>query len=96
MEEKTFKDGKLDGVRKLYYDTGVLKQTEEYQNDILNGRIAIYSPDGSMEEEVFYRKGIKVEKEENVVRSREEEEKAKLEEAKKKEGLTDEELSKIL
>ena len=62
----------------------------------MNGRIVIYAPDGSIEEEVFYRKGIKVEKEENVGLSREEEEKAKLEAAKQNEGLTDEELSKIL
>ena len=59
-----FKDGKREGVRKSFDETGRPLSVETYQNDLLNGP-AVYFKDGLKESSFFYVDGIKDGKEQH-------------------------------
>ena len=60
-EEADYKDGKLDGVYKVYtLATGKLQTTAEYKDGVQNGYYRTFTPEGQMTTEYLYKDGKKV------------------------------------
>ena len=93
MEENPYRNGKLDGTRKRFYDTGMLQEEAEYQKDVLNGKVNRYNPDGILEETIFFRKGSQVEEHPEVLEQKEKEEEEKKD---MQNRLTEEQLNKLI
>src|SRR3954463_14837318 len=49
QEVSTYKNGKLNGERKLYQQSGKLMQTETYVNDKYEGSFKSYYDDGTLQ-----------------------------------------------
>lgn len=50
-ERTSFKEGKLNGKRELYYDNGSLKEVAEFKDDLLDGSYTTYNISGGKNEE---------------------------------------------
>ncbi len=59
-EEGTFKDGKLDGLRWMYFDNGNLKMERLYSNGIENGPGKDYYQDGTLKQQGEFANGMEV------------------------------------
>jgi antitoxin component YwqK of YwqJK toxin-antitoxin module len=55
LETGVYKNGKLNGERKLYHENGKLMQLETYIDDKFDGPFKSYSEDGSLVQEGVYR-----------------------------------------
>lgn len=55
--EGMFKDGKLDGRRRMYYDNGNLKLDRIYTNGLENGLWKMYYPNGKLKQQATFVKG---------------------------------------
>jgi antitoxin component YwqK of YwqJK toxin-antitoxin module len=55
--EENILNGKLNGVRKIWYYTGELLSRQEFVNDTLDGETRWYSRSGQLTDESFYRMG---------------------------------------
>lgn len=55
-----YKDGKLDGMQKEFYDNGKLQQETEFEAGVQNGVYRYYSDDGILRMEYTYKDGEKV------------------------------------
>lgn len=53
------KKGYLDGIGKVYYDSGRLKKTLEYKDGVLNGSMVSYERNGNVTESIPYVDGKK-------------------------------------
>jgi antitoxin component YwqK of YwqJK toxin-antitoxin module len=56
--EQYFKNGKLDGTRKIYYPNGKLNITEDFKNGIRVGHRNFYGPSGQMLRSVEYENNL--------------------------------------
>jgi len=59
--EANYKDGKLDGISREYYDNGKLQQETEFKGGVQNGIYNYYSDDGFLRMSYTYKDGKKVE-----------------------------------
>ncbi|MEQ8907784.1 MAG: hypothetical protein RIC95_01205 [Vicingaceae bacterium] len=57
--------GRKQGVWKSYYGNERLKKEERYKDDLLNGYVKLYSPEGKLESASLYIDGVKQSEEEN-------------------------------
>lgn len=80
-------------MRRRFYDTGMLQEEAEYQKDVLNGKVNRYSPDGTLEETIYFRKGSQAEEHPEILEQKIKEE---AEKNSKKNMLTQEELNKLI
>ncbi|REA63741.1 hypothetical protein DSL64_04730 [Dyadobacter luteus] len=55
--EENYVDGKLDGVRKIWYPDGVLFGIQHYKMDSLHGRSSWFYPSGQIQKDDFYVNG---------------------------------------
>lgn len=60
-EEATFVDGKLDGVRKQYFDDGKIMSEGAYKMGVKDGSFKYYTQEGDVKFEQTYKNGDKVE-----------------------------------
>lgn len=60
-EEATFADGKLDGIRKQYFDDGKIMTEESYKMGEKDGTFKYYNQEGEVKFEQKYKNGEKVE-----------------------------------
>lgn len=49
LEEAFYKDGRLDGERRLYGDDGTLLRSETHARGVLDGMVREFAPDGTRE-----------------------------------------------
>jgi antitoxin component YwqK of YwqJK toxin-antitoxin module len=59
--EASYKNGKMDGIQREYYDNGKLQQETEFKNGIQDGVYKYYSDDGILRMSYVYKNGEKVE-----------------------------------
>lgn len=60
-EEADYKNGKLEGVYKIYtLATGALQTTAEYKNGVQDGYYRTYNPDGQITTEYLYKNGERI------------------------------------
>lgn len=59
--ESYYKDGKLNGIQKEFYDNSKLQQETEFKDGIQNGVYKYYSDDGVLRMSYLYKNGEKVE-----------------------------------
>jgi antitoxin component YwqK of YwqJK toxin-antitoxin module len=59
--EMFYKNGKLDGLQKEYYDNGKIQQETEFKNGAQDGVYNYYSDDGILRMSYQYKNGEKVE-----------------------------------
>ena len=57
LEEAFYKDGRLDGERRLYGDDGTLLRSETHARGVLDGMVREFAPDGTKRLEAEYRSG---------------------------------------
>jgi antitoxin component YwqK of YwqJK toxin-antitoxin module len=57
--ERSYKDGKLDGVSKEFDEAGTLREEENYNNGKKNGIYRSYYSDGTLRVEGNYKDGLK-------------------------------------
>jgi len=57
LEEAFYKDGRLDGERRLYGDDGTLLRSETHARGVLDGMVREFAPDGTKRLEAEYRAG---------------------------------------
>ena len=57
LEEAFYKDGRLDGERRLYGDDGTLLRSETHAGGVLDGMVREFAPDGTKRLEAEYRAG---------------------------------------
>ena len=57
--ERSYEDGKLDGVSKEYDEAGTLREEEKYTNGKKNGIYLRYYSDGTLRVEGNYKDGLK-------------------------------------
>lgn len=57
MSTENYKDGKLNGSRKVYYRSGNIAEEENYVNGVREGTYKKYAENGTILEEVVYEKG---------------------------------------
>ncbi|MGB0896753.1 MAG: toxin-antitoxin system YwqK family antitoxin [Flavobacteriaceae bacterium] len=57
VEEETYVDGKLHGVKTSYYNDGKVLQTQDFKNDLLDGKKIMYAPNGKVSSEYNFVKG---------------------------------------
>lgn len=60
-EEAFFVEGKLDGVRKQYFDDGKIMSEENYTMGVKDGAFKYYNQEGAVKFEQKYKNGDKVE-----------------------------------
>lgn len=58
FEKANYQDGKLDGLRTLYYDSGVPEIIEQYKEDILTDTLKVFFPSGRIKKLEFYDNGV--------------------------------------
>ena len=51
------KNGKLEGIEEMYYQSGVLKQTATYKNGNRDGISKNYLENGALKQETSYKNG---------------------------------------
>ncbi len=68
---------KVDGKAIFYYPTGNVSVDGFYKNDLKDGAWTYYNQDGTLNRKVLYENGVTKDKSENVIFTKEEEEKAK-------------------
>jgi antitoxin component YwqK of YwqJK toxin-antitoxin module len=56
--EETFVDGKMNGIRKIFYGTGEVEIEENYTNDVLTGLVKTFYPSGVLKQEASYKDGV--------------------------------------
>ena len=61
LEEAFYKDGRLDGERRLYGDDGTLLRSETHARGVLDGMVREFAPDGTKRLEAEYRRGSSME-----------------------------------
>lgn len=54
MSEETYVQGKLEGVRKVYYKSGQPSDEMNYKNGVLEGKLFKYAENGQVISEEFY------------------------------------------
>jgi len=54
MAEEIYVNGKLDGIRKVFYDSGKPSDEMNYKNGVLNGKLFKYAENGQIISEEFY------------------------------------------
>jgi antitoxin component YwqK of YwqJK toxin-antitoxin module len=59
MIEKTIKSQKLDGIYKMWYESGSVKQIALYHNDKMDGLLECWYANGTKELEEMYANGLK-------------------------------------
>lgn len=57
MTLENYKNGKLEGIRKVFYKSSAINEEATYKNGILNGPYKKYSEKGIVLEEAFYKNG---------------------------------------
>lgn len=57
LEEAFYKDGRLDGERRLYGKDGTLLRSETHAGGVLDGMVREFAPDGTKRLEAEYRAG---------------------------------------
>ena len=57
--ERTYKDGKLDGVSKEYDETGTLREEVQFKDGKKDGIYRSYYSDGKLRTEATYKDGLK-------------------------------------
>jgi antitoxin component YwqK of YwqJK toxin-antitoxin module len=62
QEVRHYENGKLEGISKLFYDTGVLMEAGNYRNGVRDGASKWYDQKGNLTIEYEYKKGQLVEK----------------------------------
>lgn len=55
--EETYRNGQLQGARKIWYPDGKLRGRETYVNDSLDGKTEWFYPSGQIEHESYYTRG---------------------------------------
>ena len=60
QSRETYKDGKLDGLREVWYANGQLKSRETYKDDKLDGLCEFWYSDGKYMRRVTYKDGVAV------------------------------------
>ncbi|NII26302.1 hypothetical protein HB364_14520 [Pseudoflavitalea sp. X16] len=55
--EETYRNGQLQGARKIWYPNGTLRGRETYIHDSLDGKTEWFYPSGQLEHESYYSKG---------------------------------------
>lgn len=55
MTLENYKNGKLEGLRTVFYPNGKIAEEVNYQNNLKNGSCKIYSENGIVLEETFYK-----------------------------------------
>ena len=60
MEIFNYKDGKLEGLSKSYYENGNLESEQSYRNGRLDGGAKAYHPNGKLQFAFQYRKDVPV------------------------------------
>ena len=58
--ESNYKDGKMDGIQREYYDNGKIQQETEFKNGVQEGIYKYYSDDGVLRMSYTYKNGEKV------------------------------------
>ena len=94
IEEIPYKNGRINGVKKRFFENGSIAEEAQYTRDVLDGEVKIYSLDGRIIALKYFRKGEEIEKE-SVGKYREQLEKEK-EEKSKIEYLTEDEMKRLL
>ena len=60
MGSSTFKNGKLNGVSKMYYEDGKIMMKMNFKNDELEGESIIYDENGKILDKQLYKNGEEV------------------------------------
>ena len=60
MGTSIFKNGKLNGISKMYYENGKIMMKMNFKNDELEGEAIIYNEDGKILDKQFYKNGEEV------------------------------------
>ena len=68
-KERSWKEGKLEGVEIIFYDTGERYIEKKYKNNLLDGDYIVFSPKGEVLEKYIYQEGNLISSEEFYVQS---------------------------
>jgi len=58
--EANYKDGKYDGLFKIYYENGQLKEEGNFKDGELDGLLKVYYENGQLKEERNYKDGQRI------------------------------------
>lgn len=59
VEESFFKAGKLNGTSKFYYESGELRETRTYKDDIVQDTVYLYYRGGEIQEKIAVKEGMR-------------------------------------
>ena len=60
MGTSTFKNGKLNGISKVFYENGKIMTKMNFKDDELEGEAILYDEDGKIITKQFYKNGEEV------------------------------------
>jgi len=56
--EENFVEGKMNGIRKIFYGTGEVEIEENYADDVLTGSVKTFFPSGVLKQNAIYKDGV--------------------------------------